>query len=71
MLHALEQYPFDVIMTNVNYYDHCNFPFIEEKLLPTAQERGVGIVGMKAAVGGNGVSLCLESAHWRDGSRHE
>ena len=37
---------FDVIMTNVNYYDRCNFPLIEEQLLPLAQERGQ--VGAKA-----------------------
>jgi predicted aldo/keto reductase-like oxidoreductase len=48
MIQALEAYPFDVIMTNFNYYDRFNFPLIEEELLPLALERGVGVVGMKA-----------------------
>jgi predicted aldo/keto reductase-like oxidoreductase len=52
IIQALEKYPFDVIMTNFNYFDRCNFPLIEEKLLPLAQERGVGIVGMKAVADG-------------------
>jgi aryl-alcohol dehydrogenase-like predicted oxidoreductase len=28
MLRALEAYPFDVIMTNFNYYDRFNFPLV-------------------------------------------
>lgn len=48
LIEALEAYPFDVIMTGFNYYDRFNFPLIEGELLPLAQERGVGIVGMKA-----------------------
>jgi hypothetical protein len=47
MIQALERYPLDVIMTGTNYYDRFNFPRLEEKLLPMAVERGVGIVGMK------------------------
>jgi predicted aldo/keto reductase-like oxidoreductase len=52
MIQALEKYPFDVIMTNFSYFDRFNFPLIEEKLLPLAQELGVGIVGMKAVADG-------------------
>jgi predicted aldo/keto reductase-like oxidoreductase len=48
MMEALKRYPFDVIMTNFNYYDRFNFPLIEEELLPLALEENVGIVGMKA-----------------------
>ena len=48
LIKALEAYPFDVIMTNFNYYDRFNFPLIEAELLPLALERGAGIVGMKA-----------------------
>jgi predicted aldo/keto reductase-like oxidoreductase len=48
MIQALQRYPFDVIMTNFNYYDRFNFPLIEEALLPLALEKNVGIVGMKA-----------------------
>jgi predicted aldo/keto reductase-like oxidoreductase len=52
MIRALEFYPFDVIMTNFNYYDRFNFPLIEKELLPLALERGVGVVGMKAVADG-------------------
>jgi hypothetical protein len=52
LIQALKDYPFDVIMTNVNYFDRFNFPGIEEELLPLAQEREVGIVGMKAVADG-------------------
>jgi predicted aldo/keto reductase-like oxidoreductase len=52
LLEALKAYPFDVIMTNVNYFDRFNFPAIEDELLPFAQERGVGIVGMKVVADG-------------------
>lgn len=48
MLEALKRYPFDVIMTGFNYYDRFNFPLIEDELLPLAQEKDAGIVGMKA-----------------------
>jgi len=48
LIEALERYPFDVIMTNFNYYDRFNFPLIEETLVPMALNRGCGIVGMKA-----------------------
>jgi predicted aldo/keto reductase-like oxidoreductase len=52
LVQALKEYPFDVIMTNFNYFDRFNFPGIEEELLPLAQEREVGIVGMKAVADG-------------------
>jgi len=48
LIEALRRYPFDVVMTTVNYYDHCNFPKIEAELLPLATEKRVGVVGMKA-----------------------
>lgn len=52
MIQALEAYPFDVIMTNFNYYDRFNFPLIEDELLPLALDRGIGVVGMKAVADG-------------------
>ncbi len=52
LIKALEAYPFDVIMTNFNYYDRFNFPLIEDELLPMALEQGVGVVGMKAVADG-------------------
>jgi aryl-alcohol dehydrogenase-like predicted oxidoreductase len=48
LIEALNRYPFDVVMTNWNYYDRFNFPAAEEALLPLALEKEVGMVGMKA-----------------------
>lgn len=52
LIEALERYPFDVIMTNFNYFDRFNFPLIEDRLLPMALDRDCGIVGMKALADG-------------------
>jgi predicted aldo/keto reductase-like oxidoreductase len=52
VLEALNQYPFDVIMCNINYYDRFNFPVIEEELLPLSLEQEIGVVGMKAVSDG-------------------
>jgi uncharacterized protein len=48
LIEALKRYPFDLIMTGLNYYDRFHFPRIEQELLPLAQEQKAGIVGMKA-----------------------
>lgn len=42
----IERYPFDTVLTAVNAADKHHDPVIE-KLLPTAVEKNVGIVGMK------------------------
>ncbi len=52
LYHAIQEYPFDVLMTGFNYYDRFNFPFTEEGLLPTCLERGIGVMGMKALADG-------------------
>ena len=52
LIEALKEYPFDVIMTNFSYFDQLNFPATEEELLPLAQKKNVGIVGMKAVADG-------------------
>ena len=48
----IEQYPFDVLMTGFNYYDHFNYPEVQGDLLPRALELGMGVVGMKALADG-------------------
>ena len=48
LLEALDRYPFDVVMTNINYYDRFNFPAIEQELLPRLVRHSIGTVGMKA-----------------------
>jgi predicted aldo/keto reductase-like oxidoreductase len=52
LIEALRRYPFDVVMTGTNYYDRFNYPLIEKELLPLAQEKGAGIVGMKVVADG-------------------
>jgi predicted aldo/keto reductase-like oxidoreductase len=52
LIHAVEHYPYDVLMTGFNYFDHFNFPQIEEELLPLCQERGTSVLGMKALADG-------------------
>ncbi len=48
LLHGIANYPYDVLMTGVNYFDRFNFPDIEIKLLPECLKRGIGLLGMKA-----------------------
>ena len=52
LLHAIEHYQYDVLMTGFNYFDHFNFPQIEEELLPLCNERGTAVLGMKALADG-------------------
>jgi uncharacterized protein len=47
LIRAIQNYPFDAVMTNINYYDRFNFPEIEETLLPLARQNGAGIILMK------------------------
>jgi len=47
LIEALKQYPFEAVMSTINYYDRCNFPEIEETLLPLASEKGTAIILMK------------------------
>lgn len=52
ILEAIKRYPFDVYMTGYNYLDRFNYPINEETLLPAAQEKSLGILGMKALADG-------------------
>lgn len=47
LIEAIKRYPFDAVMTTVNYYDDCNFPKIQGELIPLANEKGIGIILMK------------------------
>jgi uncharacterized protein len=51
-LYALERFPFDVLMTGFNYFDRFNYPSVEGRLLPTCQEKGVGVLAMKSLADG-------------------
>ncbi|MCF6174292.1 MAG: aldo/keto reductase [Victivallaceae bacterium] len=48
LIHAIKNYPYDVLMTGINYYDRFNFPDVETILLPECQKRGISLLGMKA-----------------------
>lgn len=48
LIDALNRYPFDAVMHNLNYLDRFNFPSSEQQLLPLAQEKGAAVIGMKA-----------------------
>jgi uncharacterized protein len=46
-LKAIDLFPFDAIYTFVNYVDRFIFPIVHTRLIPTANERGIAVVGMK------------------------
>ena len=52
LISACEQYPIDIVMSTINYYDNFNFPDIENKLIPLANEKNMGIVLMKPIADG-------------------
>lgn len=52
LLHALAQYPFDAVMTQVNYHDDFSFPDVKRRLIPLAQARGTAMVAMKPLADG-------------------
>ena len=47
LIRALKEYPFDAVMTTINYYDRFNFPEIEEVLVPLALDKNTAIILMK------------------------
>lgn len=47
LIEALKRYPFEAVMTTINYLDVCNFPKIMEELVPLAKEKGAAIILMK------------------------
>lgn len=47
LIEAIKRYPFDAVMTTINYFDDCNFPEIQKELLPLAREKGIAIILMK------------------------
>jgi predicted aldo/keto reductase-like oxidoreductase len=48
LIHALKGYDYDVLMTGFNYYDRFNWPEGEGELIPLCQEKGTGVLVMKA-----------------------
>ncbi len=52
MLYAVGQYPFDVAMMGLNYFDRFNYPKTESVLLRECVKRRIGVVGMKGLADG-------------------
>jgi predicted aldo/keto reductase-like oxidoreductase len=52
LIRAMKEYPFEAVMTTINYYDHFNFPEIQKELLPLANEMGAAIILMKPVADG-------------------
>lgn len=52
LIEALKRYPFDAVMTTINYYDRFNFPEIEDVLVPLALEKEAAIILMKPIADG-------------------
>ena len=52
LIRAIKEYPFDAVMTTINYYDHFNFPEIQNELVPLAIEKGIAIILMKPVADG-------------------
>lgn len=52
LIRAMTAYPFDIMMTNMNYYDRFNFPETEEVLVPLAHKQGTAVLLMKPLADG-------------------
>ncbi|MFW6139465.1 MAG: aldo/keto reductase, partial [Spirochaetota bacterium] len=52
LVKALVEYDFDAVMTGFNFFDRCNFPSAEDVLIPMANKRETGLIGMKAFADG-------------------
>jgi uncharacterized protein len=48
LLHAEKHYRFDALMTVFNYFDRFNFPQVDRELVPLCQQKGTGLIAMKA-----------------------
>jgi uncharacterized protein len=52
LIESIKSYPFDAVMTTINYFDRFNFPRIEEVLVPEAIKRDMAIILMKPVADG-------------------
>ncbi len=52
LIEALKRYPFEAVMTTINYFDVCNFPEILNELVPLAKEKGAAVILMKPLADG-------------------
>ncbi len=52
LLKSISEFDYDILMTHFNYLDDFNYPVISKELVPQCQEKGVGLIGMKALADG-------------------
>jgi uncharacterized protein len=52
LMHSIKSFPYDVLMTGFNYFDRFNCFPQQDELIAECQERGVGLIGMKALADG-------------------
>lgn len=52
LIAALNRYPFDAVMTTINYYDRFNFPKIDDELIPLAASKDCAVILMKPIADG-------------------
>ncbi len=62
LIEALNRYPFEAVMTTINYVDVCNFPKILGELLPLAKAKGTAIILMKPPLGDGYLYESVENA---------
>lgn len=64
LIRALKEYPFDAVMTTINYFDHFNFPEIQSELLPLALKNNTAIILMKPVADGLLWKSAREAFHY-------
>ena len=52
LIAALKAWPFDAVMSTINYYDRFNFPEIWDELIPLANSRQTAVILMKPLADG-------------------
>jgi uncharacterized protein len=52
LIEALNAYDFSAVMTTINYYDHFNFPEIQDTLVPLANKKNTAVILMKPLADG-------------------
>ncbi|MDW7669140.1 MAG: aldo/keto reductase, partial [Bacillota bacterium] len=43
LIEALKRYPFEAVMSTINYLDICNFPKLKTELLPFALKKNIAL----------------------------
>jgi uncharacterized protein len=52
LIHSIKKYPYNVLMNGFNYFDRFNYFPQQDELITECQNRGIGLIGMKALADG-------------------